>query len=275
MILKKLSKLALLSLFIFVAPTQAQIWKKAQKALEDKASKKADDLLNGRKSSTTNTGGTTESTKDRAPALEEVYSFEPGRTVIFETDFKHDTKGRIPKKWKSSGSGSIAAIPDMPGAWLVLAAQSTYKIDSLFNTPGDFTVEFDLITRSAESADIGSMSFGFARDNSAKNQLVDAYNGNAITNTQLHFHNREIINSSSDTKIYNNLDYPLANFANALMHVAIAVEGEMMRVYVNKSKVLDTRMFKPQAPKFFYITAPYSYEQEAKVYFGNFVMSKN
>lgn len=119
------------------------------------------------------------------------------------------------------------------------------------------------------------MSFGFARDNSVKNHLLDAYNGNAITNTQLHFHNQEVTNASSDTENYITLDFPFANYANALLHVAIAVEGDILSVYINKTKVLDTRMFNKDVPKFFYITAPYSYEQQSQVYFGNFVMTTN
>lgn len=254
-------------------PTQAQVWKKVQRTLEDKANKKIEDVLDGKSSNAANqkTEGTSSQT---APVVDEVYAFTPGGTVIFESDFKADAAGRMAKKWKSSGSGSIVSIPDIPGKWLALTEKSTYKIDSLFNTPGAFTIEFDLMTRSAEAADIGSMSFGFARDNSVKNHLTDAYNGNAITNTQLHFHNREITSSSSDTKVYNSVKYPFANYANGLVHVAIEVEAESMRVYVNRSKVLDTKMFKVNVPKFFYLTAPYSYDQESKVYFGNFVMSK-
>ncbi|MBG6234147.1 hypothetical protein IWX76_000702 [Pedobacter sp. CAN_A7] len=273
MTLKQLSVITLLSLFVQVTASQAQIWKKVQRKLEDKANQKVDDVLNGKKSSGTNqsaVGGA----KESRPYVEEVYSFTPGTKIIFESDFKFDTKGLMPKKWKSSGSGSILSVADMPGKWLALAEQSTYKIDSLINNPGNFTVEFDILTRSAETADIGAMSFGFARDNASKNLLIDAHNGNAITNTQLHFHNQEVINSSSDTDKYNTLDYPFASYSNSLLHVAITVEGENMRVYIDKAKVLDTKMFKPAATKFFYITAPYSYEQGSKVYFGNFVMAK-
>jgi len=253
--------------------TQAQVWKKMQRTLEDKANKKIEDVLDGKTSKAVNQT-TDEVSANSAPKIDEVYAFTSGGTVIFESDFKTDAAGRMAKKWKSSGSGSIVSIPDIPGKWLSLTEKSTYKIDSLFNTPGAFTIEFDLMTRSAEAADIGSMSFGFARDNSVKNHLTDAYNGNAITNTQLHFHNREITSSSSDSKVYNSLKYPFANYANGLIHVAIEVEGESMSVYVNKSKVLDTKMFKANVPKFFYLTAPYSYDQESKVYFGNFVMAK-
>ncbi|WP_374163692.1 hypothetical protein [Arcticibacter sp. MXS-1] len=273
MTFKKISSFALFSFVITASPSQAQVWKKIQRSVEDKAGKAVENVINGKKSSASASQTTGASSGDTRRAEEEAYAFVPGTKVIFESDFKRDVKGRMPRRWKSSGAGSITSIADVPGNWLSLAEKTTYKIDSLFNTPGNFTVEFDLLTRSAESADIGSMSFGFARDNSVRNHLTDAYNGNAITNTQLHFHNREITNSSSDTEIYNTLDFPLANYANSLLHVAISVEGEVMSVYLNKSKVLDTRMFKPGAPKYFYLTAPFSYDQQSKVYFGNFVMA--
>ena len=266
--------LAVLGLLAYANPAEAQLLKKFQKSLEDKASQKVDDVLNGKKKAAT---AAPESTTDKkaAPAIEEVYSFTPGSTIFFESDFKRDTKGLMPKKWKASTSGSIVNIPDMPGNWLALTARTTYKIDSLIKMPENFTVEFDLVTRSDEARDIGSMSFGFARDNSIKSYTMDAYNDNATTNTQLHFHNREISSSSSDTKVHNTLSYPFANYANGLLHVAIAVEGENMRVYVNRSKVLDTRMLRKDLPKFFYLSAPFSYDNQAKVYFGNFVMSKS
>lgn len=276
MITKRFFLLVALMVSVHVSSSHAQIWKKVQNSIEEKASNKIDDVLNGKKRTDGTQENTAEPTERPIPTgLEEVYAFQPGDSVIFATDFAHDNKGRMPKRWKSSGSGSVASVEGAPGNWLALAEQSTYKIDSLFDTPENFTIEFDLVTRSSESADIGSMSFGFARDNSVAKQLLDAYNGNAITNTQLHFHNQEITNASSDTEKYITVDFPFANYSNATLHVAIAVEGDILSVYINKTKVLDTGMFNQDAPKFFYITAPYSYEQQSQVYFGNFVMATN
>ncbi len=270
--IKNLYAIALFGLFMYITPAQAQLLKKLQKSIEDKAGKKVDDMLNSKK---TSTAPDASSTGTSAPLpVEEVYSFTPGSTIIFESDFKRDTKGLMPSKWKTSSSGSVVTLPDMPGKWLALSPRTTYKLDSLLKLPGNFTVEFDLVTRSEQAADIGSMAFGFARDNSVKNYISDAYNDNAITNTQLHFHNRDVNNSSSDTKLHNTLSFPFANYANGLLHVSMAVEGENMRVYINRSKVLDTRMLRADLPKYFYLSAPFSYDNQSKVYFGNFVLAK-
>ena len=264
----------LLFCFTFtVQNTQAQFLKKMQQKLQDKVDKKVDDAMNGSKDAKgnstqgNNTGG-------KLPNIEEVYSFTPGSTLFFSDNFSADGAGRMPKHWKSSGGGSVTAVTGVPGKWLALAPGTTYRIDNLLAMPGNFTVEFDLVTRSTAAKDIGPLKFGFARDNSNRSYINDAYNDNAINSTELHFWNEDVTNSSSDTKISNPLKFPLNNYANGLLHVAIAVEGENMRVYINKSKLLDTRMFNKNTIKYFYLSGPYSYDAEAMVYFSNFVIAK-
>jgi len=257
---------------ISINQSQAQLFKKLKQKLEDKVDRQVDGMING-KSKTSDSNS--ERSSGKLPNIEEVYSFVPGSTVYFADNFSSSSSGRMPKKWKSSGGGSVTTIPDVPGKWLALSPRTTYRIDSILAMPGNFTVEFDLLTRSVEAKDIGSMSVGFGRDNSNRDYMADAYNNNAITETQLHFWNGDITNASSDTKISNTLKFPLSNYANGLIHVAISVEGENMRVYVNKSKLLDTRMFKKNTLKYFYLTAPFDYTAEAMVYFSNFVIAKS
>jgi hypothetical protein len=264
----------IISVLLFTAginQAQAQLFKKLQQKLEDQVDRRVDGMMNGKKGAKNSTGGTS---SKPMPKLEEVYSFVPGHTVYFADNFTADKAGRMPKRWKSSGGGSIVTVPDVPGKWLALAPRTTYRIDSILAMPGNFTVEFDILTRSTQAKDIGALVFGFGRDNSNRSYIQDAYNDNAITGTQLHFWNEDITNASSDTKISNSLEYPLSNFANTVMHVSMSIEGENMRVYLNRSKLVDTRMFKTNTIKYFYLSAPYDYEGEAMTYFGNFVVSK-
>ncbi|MFD2969113.1 hypothetical protein [Sphingobacterium bambusae] len=239
----------------------AQIWKKVQQKLENKVEQQIDQALDGK--AETKAGDAEPTT---LPNLEKTYSFLPGNTVFFRDNFENETFGRMPKKWKSSGGGSVEEAPGVPGKWLALAARTSYRLDSLLMLPENFTLEFDLFTQSVEARDIGSMSFGFARDNANRSYISDAYNDNAITSAQLHFHNKEVTNSSSDTKIYNPVKFPLNSYSNATLHVSIAVEGEHMRIYINKAKLLDTRMFKRDAIRYFYLSAPFSYNADAQVF---------
>ncbi|MET4141185.1 hypothetical protein [Pedobacter sp. UYP1] len=258
--------------------SHAQFFKKIQQKIQDKVDKKVDDVINGNTGTNTKTSSTSSSqtgnSGSKLPNIEEVYSFTPASNVFFADNFSSDPAGRMASHWKTSGTGSVTTISDVPGKWLALSPRTTYRLENLLAMPGNFTIEFDLITRSTEVKDIGAMQFGFAKDNSNREYISDAYNSNAITESQLHFWNKEVNNSSSDTKISNQLSFPLNNYANALIHVAIAVEGENMRVYINKSKVVDTRMFKKGTIKYFYLSAPFDYSSDAMVYFGNLVMAK-
>lgn len=264
--------ISICALFFVLANQEAhsQVWKKVQKKLEDKVDKRVDDLLNDTEG---DSDSSTNADIETLPNVEKIYSFVPGSSVIFADNFADNTEGRMAKHWASSGGGSVVEVDGLQGRWLALAAYTSYRIDSLLTLPEAFTVEFDLVMRSMEAADIGSMSFGFGRDNSSRSYIMDAYNENAITNTQLHFHNKEITNASSDTEIYNPIKFPLDNFSNGKLHVAIAIEGGNMRVYINKSKLLDTRMFNKEAIKYFYLSAPFDYKSDAAVFFGNFVIA--
>ncbi len=275
----------LLSTTIGTFSANAQLWKRIQQKVEDKVNRAVDKTvdkgnekvdnvvdgaLNGKKDAKENSG----SGKSRNIIEEEaVYSFVPGTRVVFQDNFQTDTEGRMPKYWKSSGGGSVVRLKGIPGNWLGLAARTTYRIDSLLDLSGRFTVEFDVLTSSEAAKDIGQMSVGFARDNSSRSYIMDAYNDNAITSTTLHFWNKEIVNSSSDTKIYNTVEYPLNNYANNTLHIAIEVDGKHMLVFADKHKLLDADMFDEETKKYFYLSAPFEYASDAKVYLGNIVIA--
>lgn len=264
--------LILCSMFILITTTaEAQFWKKIQKKVEDKASEKVDEVLSG---DNADSGPTAESSSNRViPYIEEVFSFTPGETLLFEDHFLNAQNGLMPNYWKSSGNGSIVELDTYPGKWLMMEENSTYKLDTLITLPENFTIEFDLITSSDKAEDLRSMNFGFARDNSVRATLLDAYNHGAVTSTSFMFHNEDIKHSSDDVDAYHNLSFPFDSYSNTKIHVSIAVQGREMRVYLDKSKVLDRTMFASNTSKFFFITAPFKYDKESKLFFGNFRMS--
>lgn len=257
--------------FLTTTSTQAQFWKKIQQKVEDKAAEKVDKVLSG--SEETSEQGAEASSKREIPYIEEVFTFEPGGTLIFEDQFIDAQKGLMPEYWKTSGNGSIVELDAYPGKWVMMGENSTFKLDTLIKVPENFTIEFDLITSSDKAEDIGSMNFGFAKDNSVRSTLLDAYNHGAVTSTKFHFHNQDITHSSNDMDSYHTLNFPFKSYSNTKIRVSIVVQGKEMRVYLDKSKVLDRTMFATGTSKFFYITAPFKYDKESRVFFGNFKMA--
>jgi hypothetical protein len=55
-----------------------------------------------------------------------------------------------------------------------------------------------------------------------------------------------------------------------MMHVAMAIDGDTVRVYLDGDKIGDAKLFDANAVKYFYISAPVSTEHGGKVLFGNF-----
>lgn len=193
--------------------------------------------------------------------------------ILFEDNFENDEVGRMPKFWKSSGSGEVSVINGEIGNWLKLSPKTTYRIDSLIEIPRVFAISFDLVTRSDQARDIGAMLFGFSRDNAQSKYIMGASNRSATTSTQLHFWNRKITTASSATDIYDVQDFPLDSYSNKKFRVMIEVEHENMLVYIDGQKILDTKMFSKDDMKYFYLSSPFSYKSDAIVYFGNFKMS--
>lgn len=251
--------------------TQAQFWNKIKQKVEDKAAEKVDDVLNGKEETDRSTSETT--ANRNIPYIEEVFSFVPGETLLFEDQFIEDQKGIMPKYWKSSGNGSVVTLEGYQGKWLMMEENSTYKLDTLINLPENFTIEFELITTSDKAEDLAQMNFGFAEDNSVRATLLDAYNDGAVTSTEFLFHNEEITHSSNDKDAYHNLNFPFDGYSNTKIKVSIVVQGTEMRVYLDKSKILDRTMFLKGTTKFFYITAPLHYDKGSKLFFGNFKMA--
>lgn len=198
------------------------------------------------------------------------FDFKAGSSVLFASHFEKLNAGSMPGTLKTNGSGQLVQSGDIAGTWLEMQTGATYKLSSNTKLPASFTVEFDLLTSCGKITDISPVSFGFAGNNS-----VSGYNEGDIAHTELEFYNENKITSfAGPADKYINTEYDLKPYANDKLHVSIAVNGDQMKVYLDKTKVLDAKMFKADAVKYFFISAPTKTENDAKVYFSNLVIAK-
>lgn len=260
----------LLMICIYVAGSHgiahAQLLKKITKKLEDKVEKGIDKALNGEESSNEMGSGSTETIRE-VDRINIQYNVDG---IIFRDDFQNTAVGDMPVFWKTQSSGSIVKLENKAGKWLKLHANSTYKIDSLIDYPENFAIQFELITSSQKSGDIGAMGFGLAKDNAVSRYMMDAYNDNAICYSQLHFHNKEISTGSSDTNVSSYVDFPLERYSNTTMKVQYEVRGKNVRLIVDGVKVLDSKLLENKKTINFFLSAPFDYKNNAQVYFGKF-----
>ena len=207
--------------------------------------------------------------------INQSFDFVACDSLVFEDNFSSSAIGKMPAGWKTNGSGDVVKSPELPGKWLKLQDFASYKITKPIKYPSKFTIEFDIVAVADKIEDLSPLSFGFAKDNSVRSYMQDAYNDGAINNISITYYNKHgIIVGSSDTKYhYANDDIDLESYPNQIMHVSIAVDGENEQVYLDKTKISDAKMFGPSRIKYFYLSAPLQAKNGAKVLFGNYKMS--
>ncbi|MBE7175068.1 MAG: hypothetical protein INR69_01610 [Mucilaginibacter polytrichastri] len=266
--------------FVAIAHFQADaqfndLLNKAKQKAGKKAERAVDKVMNGKQE----TASAETNSDDNVPAgnkitINSAFDFRSGDSLIVNDNFSGDAEGKMAKGWKTNGSGAVISSPELAGKWLELRNSSTFKLERNFRYPEKFTIEFDLIAVADQIKDIGRASFGFASDNSVRSWISDAYNDGAVNNIGLDYMNgKGTTQSSGDTKYHNTTDFDLRNYANQVMHVSIAVDGQNQQVYLDKQKISDTKMFSPNRLKYFYISAPLTMKNESKLLFGNYKMT--
>ncbi|PUZ24425.1 hypothetical protein DCM91_10920 [Chitinophaga costaii] len=253
----------------------AQLGNLLQKAKDkgtQKASEAIDKKLDGKTSGNNTTGsdseeaaanGTTNSHKRLS--VESVFDFVPADSVLYTSRFDMLPTGVLPAAWKTNGSGQLVKVGEFPGSWLQVQENATYKLKQNLILPENGTIEFDILTSCDKVKDLSPVQFGVAENNS-----VSDWNEGDIAHVELMYYNdNEVSSFAHFGNKYNSVTFDLNPYANAKMHVSIVLKGQQMKVYLDKTKVLDAQMFKENARKYFYFSAPLEMKNDAKVFFGN------
>lgn len=195
--------------------------------------------------------------------------FIQGDTLLFKENFAAFKAGSSAASFKTNGATVIATVDGQKGKWMVLQDKATFKLSKAIRYPKRFTVEFDILALGDNITDISPLSFGFAADNSASE-----YTSTAGTYVQLHYYDADQVNVGSNSpQKFASTTYGLAAGLNRPLHIALAVNGETMAVYLDGTKVADTILFSSGAAKNFYITAPWEYKNGASASVSNFRIS--
>ncbi len=266
--------ISLLSLlFVLTATTMsyAQVFKKLQKKLENHAEGKVDEILNGKNKNQNPGPGQNPENSSPLPIPTELVGepFRAGTSLIFEDDINLEQPGHMASNWQTNSTGNVVSVPGAPGQWLQLAKGASYQLDSLLMLPGKFTVEFDLLTRSQTAQDLRDITFGFSKTNSTRNYIYGVANETNVA-TKLMFYYESVRTKSNNNGNESRLEYPLSNYANAIIHVGIEVNDQHMKVFLDDAKILDALIFNPRVPKHFFISTDNSSRNNASVYLSNF-----
>jgi outer membrane protein OmpA-like peptidoglycan-associated protein len=179
------------------------------------------------------------------------YDFMPGDSILYAEDFQQEAIGELPTNWNTSGSGEVTTLDKYPGQWLRLHKGFTYLSSNQKQFGENYTVEFDMILQLKNNGWMyPEVFFGlFASKNEPNggNNFLKEYRKNSAVIAALfpaEFKATKIrMNSYFDNKGYFNGDNKafeaLEKTYGTPVHVAIQVQKERFRMWINEEKLFD------------------------------------
>jgi outer membrane protein OmpA-like peptidoglycan-associated protein len=261
-----MSKKIFLSVLFIAAcfASQAQfkgLINKVKNKVEQRADRKVDseidktmDKAEGKSTPAANQGASEPTPQPAADNSIHSYSrfdFIPGDSILYAEDFQQDALGELPLNWNTSGSGEVTTLDKYPGNWLRLHKNMMYLASNQKEFSENYTVEFDLILQLKNNGWMyPQFNFGFfsSKDEpNTDNTFLKQYRKNAAMVASLYpaeFKASKVrINSFlesksyflSDVKAFENLE----KLYGSPVHIAIQVQKERFRMWINEEKVFD------------------------------------
>ncbi|MFD1772233.1 OmpA family protein [Sphingobacterium suaedae] len=178
------------------------------------------------------------------------YDFIPGDSVIYSRDFATDVIGELPVGWNSNGSSVVVRVDKVPGHWLRLAQRSVVLSDNEQGLGQNFTVEFDLIL------DIDfkgwmppSLQFGLIASGDKSptaNALLNEQRGDKSLYMEISPQSTSgtytLESNEKYTRYFNSAaktDPRVKNWYGRIAHVALHVQQERVRIWIDGEKLYD------------------------------------
>ncbi|MES2777554.1 MAG: OmpA family protein [Bacteroidota bacterium] len=179
------------------------------------------------------------------------YDFIPGEKILYSEDFAGESIGELPTGWNTSGSGEVVTLEKSPGKWLRVHHPFTYLTANTKEFTENYTAEFDLILQLKNNGWMyPPFSCGFFATNGkpgTDNSFLKEYNKNAAVMATIYpaeFGGSRVVLESfseaasyfkSEPKPYSELE---KNYGKPV-HIAIQVQKERFRMWINETKVFD------------------------------------
>lgn len=175
------------------------------------------------------------------------YDFVPGDKILYAEDFSQDVIGEFPVAWNTNGSGEVVTIEGLPGKWLQLQESTKYESALKNKLPENYTIEFDALFEFKDDQFVPWVSTQLLSEKlpghayGGKIELTLApNNGTSETRDGVYYSSltREGDNQLNATKKLVST-WNTANHKKMPVHVAIWVQKQRFRAWLNQEKVYD------------------------------------
>ncbi|HYE56817.1 MAG TPA: OmpA family protein [Chitinophagaceae bacterium] len=179
------------------------------------------------------------------------FDFIPGEKIIYAEDFSQDAIGELPLNWNTSGKAAVVTLEGFAGNWMKLYQNSIYLTSNKKVFPKDFTIEFDMILQfNYKEYTLPLVTVGFlasgelettdnqlltspSKFHSAQLQLRPYNNGSSSASFRSYVETSEHF-KSGDQNLSN-----LEKYYNKVAHIAMQVQKNRLRIWINSEKVFD------------------------------------
>lgn len=237
--LKKLQKKAEAAATDLIIKKSTQ---KAEKAMEEKKQEESTSTSSSLKQTEEPASGSTREVKSYSK-----YDFVPGASILFTENFEQDQIGEFPLKWFTNGSGEVVTLEGFAGKWVKMSSGAL--LSPTFKFPENFTYEFDVFMDIDPATRYVRPALGFELFDRGNKATKVGYNAYTIKNmlkfsAGLHADNAIVTLDSRQNALVKlqsekvKLPGFQTNYRN-VVHVAIAVQKERLRLWMNADKIFD------------------------------------
>ena len=233
---------------------------KVNQRVDDKIDKSIDKTLDDVEGKTTGSGPSAGSDNDIAGGARKKeegvksyskYDFVPGEKILYAEDFSQEAIAELPTGWNTSGSGEVVTIENFSGKWLRLHNPFVYLTSNSKELSENYTAEFDIILQLKNNGWMyPTFSCGFFATNGEPGNdnvfLKDYDKYGAVVATiypEENNNSRALVQSFTDAKTYFKSEAKnygvLDKYYGKPVHVAIQVQRQRFRMWINETKVFD------------------------------------
>jgi OmpA-OmpF porin, OOP family len=179
------------------------------------------------------------------------YDFIPGEKILYAEDFAQEAIAELPTGWNTNGSGELVKLENLGGKWLRLHNQFIYLTSNTKELTENYTAEFDLLLQLKNNGWMyPTFSTGFFATNGepgTDNNFLKEFDKYAAvvatiypeerSNSRVHVESFKDAAKffKSEQKNYGELE----KYYGRPVHIAIQVQKQRFRMWINETKVFD------------------------------------
>jgi len=194
----------------------------------------------------------------KEPVIEETplksftkYDFIPGEFILYYDNFEGEALAELPTNWNTSGTGEVTTLDKFPGNWLRVHKPFTYLSSNKKEFGENYTVEYDLILQLKNNGwaypefyfglfstkDEPNDDNAFLRDQKKYGAVVTMLQPAEFKNSKVRVNSYSANKNHfiGDNKVYESLE----TFYGKPVHIAMQVQKERLRVWINEEKLFD------------------------------------